>query len=303
MRTLLLSVQVGQVPTYTNTASLATVAQPDINPSNNSASVVLVPNLNADLDVEKTVDNATPAVDQQVTFTVTLRNLGPSPALGVVANDRLARRAAIRLGHAVAGHVRFDDGRVDRRHVAGRPASRHARHTVDHGARHRSLERWSTRCHATATNDLAGDTASATVTASRIADLVIAKSDGLTSIAAGAQLTYTIARQQRRAVERRRGHGRGHVPRPAPERDLDVRAGSGSRRVRRRERRRQHRDHGGPSGRSDGRLHRRRDRRSGGPRRHPDEHGDRDAARRHDRSRSLEQHLDRHARRSRRPPM
>src|SRR5262249_52366287 len=45
---------------------------------------------------------------------------------------------------------------------------------------------------ATATNDPTGDSATATVTASRVADLVIGKSDGLTSVLAGTNLTYTI---------------------------------------------------------------------------------------------------------------
>src|SRR5262249_16557798 len=46
---------------------------------------------------------------------------------------------------------------------------------------------------ATATNDPAGASASATVTASRVADLVIAKSDGLTSVLAGPGPPHKIA--------------------------------------------------------------------------------------------------------------
>ncbi len=87
-QTLQISVVAGLNP-FTNTASVTTLAQPDINPNNNSASATITPRSNADLDVEKTVDNPTPAVNQQITFTVTLRNLGPSPAIGVVVNDPL----------------------------------------------------------------------------------------------------------------------------------------------------------------------------------------------------------------------
>ena len=103
-QTLQISVQAGLNP-FTNTASVTTLAQPDINPNNNSASATITPRSNADLDVVKTVDNPTPAVDQQVTFTVTLRNLGPSPALTVVVNDLLPAGLQFVSATPVAGDL------------------------------------------------------------------------------------------------------------------------------------------------------------------------------------------------------
>ena len=43
----------------------------------------------ADIQVTKAISNPAPAVDEQVTFTVTATNLGPSPATGVVITDQL----------------------------------------------------------------------------------------------------------------------------------------------------------------------------------------------------------------------
>ena len=60
----------------------------DPNNRNNTARTPTSPQ-QADLVVSKTVDNATPNVGDNVTFTVTLDNLGPSAAQNVVVNDLL----------------------------------------------------------------------------------------------------------------------------------------------------------------------------------------------------------------------
>jgi len=71
---------------YTNTASISG-GQPDPVWGNNSSSVTPVPAAVADLAVVKTVNNATPKVGDNVTFTITASNNGPSAATGVVVND------------------------------------------------------------------------------------------------------------------------------------------------------------------------------------------------------------------------
>jgi LPXTG-site transpeptidase (sortase) family protein len=72
----------------TNTAFVKAAVQPDPVPGNNSASVI-VTGQSADIAITKTVDNATPNVGGQVTFTVTAHNNGPSTATGVKVADAL----------------------------------------------------------------------------------------------------------------------------------------------------------------------------------------------------------------------
>ena len=72
----------------TNNASISAVDQPDKNPSNDSASAI-VTGQQADLMVTKSVDNPTPNVGTNVTFTIRVINNGPSTATAVVVNDKL----------------------------------------------------------------------------------------------------------------------------------------------------------------------------------------------------------------------
>ena len=72
----------------TNTASVQASDQYDPDPSNNTDSVTETPQY-ADLAVEKVVSNPNPNVGGQVTFTITLRNLGIDEATGVTIADPL----------------------------------------------------------------------------------------------------------------------------------------------------------------------------------------------------------------------
>lgn len=74
--------------TYANTATISG-SQSDPNSSNNTSTSTPVPVANADLGVVKTVDNATPSVGSNVTFTITASNSGPSAASSVVVSDAL----------------------------------------------------------------------------------------------------------------------------------------------------------------------------------------------------------------------
>jgi uncharacterized repeat protein (TIGR01451 family) len=61
----------------------------DPDPSDNSASVGLNAGSLADVQLHETVDDSSPSAGQSVTFTLTVRNAGPSGATSVVVNDVL----------------------------------------------------------------------------------------------------------------------------------------------------------------------------------------------------------------------
>ncbi len=73
---------------YSNTATVSS-STPDPDPSDNSDTETPVPAGAADLGIVKTVNNITPTVGSNVSFTLTLTNTGPSNATGVVVNDLL----------------------------------------------------------------------------------------------------------------------------------------------------------------------------------------------------------------------
>src|SRR5690606_37298158 len=76
-----------QATTITNTASVSSVLE-DLDMSNNETPGVAtsVTRL-SDLVVTKTVNNTTPDGHQEITYTVKVRNAGPSRAYGVVVED------------------------------------------------------------------------------------------------------------------------------------------------------------------------------------------------------------------------
>jgi uncharacterized repeat protein (TIGR01451 family) len=77
--------------TITNTSTVASVT-PDSDPTNSSSTTTTnlqAPPPEADLSVAKTVDTATPVVGQDIVFTITLNNGGPSTATAVQVTDLL----------------------------------------------------------------------------------------------------------------------------------------------------------------------------------------------------------------------
>jgi uncharacterized repeat protein (TIGR01451 family) len=74
--------------TITNSAAVTGLDQLDDVPGNDSDTAPITVN-KADLGISKTVDDATPDEDQEITYTVTLTNNGPGDATGVEVTDQL----------------------------------------------------------------------------------------------------------------------------------------------------------------------------------------------------------------------
>ena len=73
---------------FSNTASVGSVDQFDSVPANNTATVNLTPPV-TNISVTKTVDNASPKLNTNVTFTITAANTTAVPATGVQLTDLL----------------------------------------------------------------------------------------------------------------------------------------------------------------------------------------------------------------------
>ena len=86
--TMTIVINAAQAGTYVNTAVILGSDAADPNPSNQQ-STVTVQVAGADIAVGKTVDVTRPVQGSVVTYTVTVRNLGPDGTTGVVVNDPL----------------------------------------------------------------------------------------------------------------------------------------------------------------------------------------------------------------------
>jgi uncharacterized repeat protein (TIGR01451 family) len=87
--TLSITATVNSSQAIVNQASVTAQAEPDPDRSNNTGTVAInAPGL-ADLQLQETVDDDTPSNGQNVTFTVTARNAGPTGATNVVVTDNL----------------------------------------------------------------------------------------------------------------------------------------------------------------------------------------------------------------------
>src|SRR5262249_35061671 len=106
--TLTLVATVDTTGTLVNTAEKTAQGVTDPNPLNDQASVSLNAGTSANLAVGKTVSNAAPAVGEEVTFTVTVLNRGPSPATGVAVTDVLP--AGLSLVSVTPSQGGYDSG-------------------------------------------------------------------------------------------------------------------------------------------------------------------------------------------------
>jgi uncharacterized repeat protein (TIGR01451 family) len=104
--TMTLDATVASPSPQTNTASISHSDQFDPNTGNNSASATVSP-LQADLAIGKAVSDATPAVGDTVTYTVTVSDLGPGDATNVTVLDLLP--AGLTFISATASQGSYDN--------------------------------------------------------------------------------------------------------------------------------------------------------------------------------------------------
>jgi large repetitive protein len=112
--TLEITATVSTLDPVTNTAEVTAGDQfdPDSTPGNSEPgeddqASVTIDVAEADLELAKTVDNATPNLGQTVTFTLTLDNLGPDEATGVEVTDLLP--AGLSFQSATPSQGAYDD--------------------------------------------------------------------------------------------------------------------------------------------------------------------------------------------------
>ncbi len=140
----------GATGDLTNTAEVSS-ATDDPNPANNTATATATTVPAADLSITKTMSPVTPVPGRPVTFTLTVRNNGPSDAAGATVTDALDPALS---GAVAADHVgqlrrgrRHRDLRPGRRGRGRRPCHRHRHrrprrrlrrraHQHRHGGRH-----------------------------------------------------------------------------------------------------------------------------------------------------------------------
>lgn len=87
-RVLKIAAKVESPETITNTANITGTNPPDINPSNNQASVS-INSKSVDLDISMNVDKTMVFVEDELTYTLVVSNNGPEEAIGVLVKDKL----------------------------------------------------------------------------------------------------------------------------------------------------------------------------------------------------------------------
>ena len=185
-QTLTIIATVGAATPLTTTAT-ALANELDTVPANNVASAG-VDARDADLNVTKTVSNATPDVGANVTFTVTVRNTGPNTARTVAVADALPADLTLVSSSATAGG--YSAGTWNVGDLAnGATAILTIVTTVDGP---NPMINTATASAATFDASPGDNTASAAVDA-RDADLVVAKTVDVPAPSLGADVTYTVS--------------------------------------------------------------------------------------------------------------
>jgi uncharacterized repeat protein (TIGR01451 family)/fimbrial isopeptide formation D2 family protein len=192
--TLQIVATVTQPGVIVNTATRTASNEVDTNSSNNSgSSVVNGPPAVADIQVQKTVDNPAPTVGGNVTFTVTVRNAGPSGATGVAVTDALPAGLAFVSATPSVGSYGAGVWTIG-------PLALNASATLSITATVSTAGAKTNVATKSAENELdpntGNDTGSATVVPGgggpALADLAISKVDSPDPVRVGQNLTYTI---------------------------------------------------------------------------------------------------------------
>jgi uncharacterized repeat protein (TIGR01451 family) len=139
-------------------------------PSNTNLAPLVIVGAASDIRVRKTVNNATPAVGNNVTFTVTATNLGPDPATGVQVTDTLPAGVTFVSSTASVGTYTVGSGLWNIGNLAN-GASATLQITVTVNTTTPRVNRATRTASSPADLDPANDSASATVTGSTIPGL------------------------------------------------------------------------------------------------------------------------------------
>lgn len=188
------TVDPAQSGTLTNTASVSSTT-PDPDPTDNSATATSDPVARADLRLDKTASPTTVRPGEDVTYTLTLSNAGPSTASGVQIVDELDAALAVRSVTPAAG-CSTSGQRVTCARTSLAPGASTAVTIVARLAPGTPAGTVPNAATATSsTTDPTPDDArsSAAITASPAADLTVVKSADPARIVAGRPVTYTIA--------------------------------------------------------------------------------------------------------------
>ncbi|MGB8860273.1 MAG: hypothetical protein WCC60_13490, partial [Ilumatobacteraceae bacterium] len=183
--------------TVINTATIASpVGSNDPTPGDNSATdnTAIVPT--ADLSITKTDGVATVNQGGTLTYTIVVNNAGPSAVVGATVSDPLpaALSGATWTCSASAGSVCPANGSGNINASVSLPSGGTATFTLTATVSGSgSITNTATVTAPVGVNDPAGNNAATDITtAASTADLSITKTDGLTTIATGATVTYTI---------------------------------------------------------------------------------------------------------------
>ncbi len=193
--------------TYTNTAQVTASDQtdPDSTPNNSNpaeddqASVTPVPVAVADLSLAKIVNNGTPNVGSNVTFTVTVSNAGPSNASGVTVGDLLPGGYSYvssipSQGSYVSGTGVWTVGAINSGSSANIQitATVLASGTYTNTAQVTASDQFDPNSTPNNNDPAEDDQSSITPVPVPVVDLVIAKTDSVASVNAGGTTTYTV---------------------------------------------------------------------------------------------------------------
>ena len=191
--TLTLRATVEAVGPLTNRAAKTAQTERDPNPAND-ASGVTVNGQEADVQVVKTVDRPTPLLGETVTFTVTVTNNGPDTATGVQVRDVLSARLTFVGATASHGTYTAATGLWEVGTLARAGAAATA-----------TLQITATVTQAGPLTNLAvkidqdqpdpnptNDQDRLTLPGQLLADLVVTKSHGGSSVVPGTEVTYTV---------------------------------------------------------------------------------------------------------------
>ena len=174
----------------TNTATVSATTTDPV-PGNNTSSAGTAPVAQADLAITKNVNNGAPNVASNVTFTITVTNLGPSSAAGVQVNDVLPAGYAFVSATPSIGSYNSITGIWTGIGTlpSGGSASMTVTATVAPTGPYLNTATTSTT---TAEPNLANNSASANVSPVAVASLVVTKTDNSATYTPGGTGTYVI---------------------------------------------------------------------------------------------------------------